>query len=258
MSYQPIKALRFKHALMRVLALLGAVHTPGQMYSHVLQTRAGPLHCDAKDDWFAGRFEDVGRARAEVARGSLNTFSGKWNWHWRRADDPEEAREMFIELVRIMPMVRSDQVDLKYPAGDQPHGVNTRLTYTYRDASNYKATSSLVLYGAMSPEQAQAVLRSLDDEGFIPGQVGLPDLQDSFAGCESYWDPEQDDAWHDLDCIELTTDKPELGAVSVHDLTDRFMDVVMTKGWDVQYRPAFYEAMRQRFEQRHERESVAG
>ena len=54
--------------------------------------------------------------------------------------------------------------------------VNTKISYLYRDADNYKMRHEVVIAGSMSEEQEKAIEDSLD-EGvyFIPSQVGLPD-----------------------------------------------------------------------------------
>ena len=60
-------------------------------------------------------------------------------------------------------------------------GPNTLIEYMYRDASNYKKTNVAVLKGRISLGQIGLIESSLNDgEFFIPGQVGLQDLQGEF------------------------------------------------------------------------------
>ena len=79
---------------------------------------------------------------------------------------------------------------------------NTRLSYLYRDADNYKQAMSVVFKGPLSLEQAERLVQALDDEdGFVPSAVGLPDLQE---GMSTPWDPEVDHPFHELDGLALT------------------------------------------------------
>lgn len=73
--------------------------------------------------------------------------------------------------------------------------MNTRFTYLYRDACNYKQFGVLVLAGDLRVED----LRPLAHEGmyFIPSQVGLADLQPEPL-------TEDDHVWHELVDTEAT------------------------------------------------------
>jgi len=46
----------------------------------LIETKAGQLSVRIYNDWLACRFDDVARAKNTVPSGSLNPFSGKWNW----------------------------------------------------------------------------------------------------------------------------------------------------------------------------------
>lgn len=52
----------------------------------------------------------------------------------------------------------------------------TEISYLYRDASNYKKTTTVVINGRVTVEQIKTVLECLD-EGmyFIPNQIGFPE-----------------------------------------------------------------------------------
>lgn len=54
--------------------------------------------------------------------------------------------------------------------------VNTKISYLYRDAGNYKMPNEAVVAGTVSECQISIIIDCLD-EGlyFIPGQVGLPE-----------------------------------------------------------------------------------
>lgn len=65
---------------------------------------------------------------------------------------------------------------------------NTKITYLYRDGSNNKIDASVIFSGAITLAErdrlVNAMLPAHDDDLFgtiIPGQVGLPDLQDQFG-----------------------------------------------------------------------------
>ena len=63
--------------LMEVGSLAESSHRP----YYAIATIAGELRVTVYEDWLACRFEDVARAQEEVISGSLNSWSGKWNWH---------------------------------------------------------------------------------------------------------------------------------------------------------------------------------
>jgi hypothetical protein len=69
-------------------------------------------------------------------------------------------------------------------------GRNTRFEYLYRDGANYKRSGFAVFAGEASLEIRDRIIRcAVDPEpdgygSFIPGQVGLPDLQDQFMKAE--------------------------------------------------------------------------
>lgn len=53
---------------------------------------------------------------------------------------------------------------------------NTRISYLYKDASNYKKHNEAVLPGTFTSERIEAIIGCLDaGEYFVPVQVGLPE-----------------------------------------------------------------------------------
>lgn len=87
-------------------------------------------------------------------------------------------------------------------------GRNTLIDYTYRDASNNKVHDCVILDGRLSETQIEAMLGALfEDEKFIPGQVGLDDLQGRFDHGRA-WEEQEDHVWHELRAIEFTDRKP--------------------------------------------------
>lgn len=124
-------------------------------------------------------------------------------------------------------------------------GVNTKIYLHYTDGANYKVGKTVVVHGRMSADDVRTVLASLDGgESFIPGQVGLPDLQDSFMDA-SEWNPEYDHVWHDL-CEISYTDAPPTENLGAVELAGAFSRVV----WDDSYRPPFYDEMTERYNER--------
>ena len=54
--------------------------------------------------------------------------------------------------------------------------MNTKISYLYRDADNYKKVNECVFAGALTAEQICAIKDCCDmGEYFIPSQVGLPE-----------------------------------------------------------------------------------
>lgn len=84
-------------------------------------------------------------------------------------------------------------------------GDATRLGYTYTDGTNHKFSSSIVLAGRITAEQAAMLAAKLAPGGeFVPRDVGMDMLQ---LVANGFWHS-SDHAWHTLDTIETTTDAP--------------------------------------------------
>ena len=101
----------------------------------------------------------------------------------------------------------------------KPQVEATKISYLYRDGSNYKVYNEVILAGRMTDEEKQTILDSLyDGDGFVPHAVGLP---------AEKFDSETDD---DTPFFELTKDDFEdvVAAVTpgidfdVHELVKRF------------------------------------
>lgn len=105
-------------------------------------------------------------------------------------------------------------------------GPNTRLTYQYRDASNYKQSDSVVFSGRIIDEQLRRLAAHLDEGTyFIAEQVALPNLRER-------WDTHYDDdhVWHELvpdDDIEYT----EAAPTDPRPVAD-FVDAFVATDWD--------------------------
>ncbi len=254
----------FQTACEAMLRRLGA--TEGRWRELSLPTVAGPLECSVYEDWLACAFDDVKAARAKVGHGSLNPFSGKWNWMYDKPG-PDELLHLYDQIARVVvpsgevaELVRAYAGDLQRL--DSRADINTRLSYMYRDADNYKVGGEAVFQGRFRLGEdllplLMSLARSEGAPSLIPGQVGLPDLQDSFQGCESRWDPERDHPWHEVTGIEpvLAESTPPTQDRSVFEFSRDVIRVGLGGGWDESYRPPFYELMQAR-QSRHEREGT--
>lgn len=82
-------------------------------------------------------------------------------------------------------------------------GVVTIIPVQYRDAANYKTRARIVLDGAITGSQIEAVRAALDEgEYYVPGQLGMDHLG---TGAWSSFPCEDDHGWHEmeLDGIEV-------------------------------------------------------
>ncbi len=215
-------------------------------YAFSFDTQAGRLLVTVYDDWVAAMFENP-KAAAELVGDDarLNKNSGKWNWHFT---DP--TADSLVELARgFAGVVVSDEeiedlVDDSFL--DEGEGDATLFRYGYRDADNYKTNSKVVLAGGFTRLDVKVLFACADREGdayFIPGQVGLADLQDNFSGCESMWLDERDHPYHEIHAIEQCDEEPAKDAMTMSDLVARFVAVAAEGGWDDNYKPAMYETM---------------
>jgi hypothetical protein len=84
----------------------GAMPTPDGFYQLQLQTSVGVLRLSMSEGHSLasvfGRFEEPERAVELIGRHQMNTYSGKWNHHWGKEDDPEIALRLFkADLERL-------------------------------------------------------------------------------------------------------------------------------------------------------------
>lgn len=105
--------------------------------------------------------------------------------------------------------------------------MNTKISYMYRDASNYKQCEEVIFEGEITEAEKEVILNNRD-EGlyFIPSQVGLDDLQSRMTGY-----PNSDDhVWHELNenDIEIVSDN-HTTFMSLKD----FVSLWKNKKWDL-------------------------
>src|SRR5271157_5760816 len=103
--------------------------------------------------------------------------------------------------------------------------MNTKITYQYRDGSNWKQFKEVILFGEISTTGRAKLYKHCDEgEWFIPSQVGLEDLQHLMTGF-----PGGDDhVWHELIGFEFT-EEPPTEVMTSKEFVTRFLK---TK-WDV-------------------------
>lgn len=160
---------------------------------------------------------------------------------------------------------------------------NTAITYLYRDGSNYKVDHTVVFSGAIRLEARDRLLSGLlppdDADGWgvlIPGQVGLPDLQNRFyrkeiATLEALLAPSEGPVQIRIDTsererleallVEMKATRPQWRETDdhiYHEVTDialtqaqptdprsidAFIEEVGAVTWDTDWRPSFYAEM---------------
>jgi hypothetical protein len=105
--------------------------------------------------------------------------------------------------------------------------MNTRISYRYADKTNCKQFTAIVVDGTITWEQIAPYLAT--QQSFIPGQIGLEDLQYRFAL------PGKDHPWHQItsEDIRPTEAKPTI-ALSGEELAWRLAHTT----WDASQRTA--------------------
>ena len=105
------------------------------------------------------------------------------------------------------------------------------MEYLYRDASNYKVQNAIVVDGTLTQSQIETICKTLNDDRFIPEQIGLP------ANRFEEIDPDEDHCWFELYAsgfyeveAEPSVDAATGKVITAQDLVERF---VATNGqWD--------------------------
>lgn len=191
-----------------------------------------------EDTWAGSRLHSVSGTKTDVRRYLLE-FVRK-----EVGDTPVEFMPEFPEdvttedngsLMALAEFKNGEQLSVKaYPLHnltereiDLP-GRNTRISYLYRDRSNYKAFNEVVIPGVLTHEQITDIISVLHDgEYFIPFQVGLPEER------PGKYDPDEDHIWFELDesSFEVTTEGASGFVPSAEKLYSNFMKVKEI-GWD--------------------------
>lgn len=97
--------------------------------------------------------------------------------------------------------------------------MNTKISYLYRDASNYKMPNDIVIAGLITEHQIDIIMDCLDGgQYFIPKQVGLP--EERFGE----W-TEDDHCWFELHRDSFVATGEEPGAdLTADELVWRFRE----------------------------------
>ena len=100
------KQLKLLNGMKEIAIEKGAVPTPNGSYQFQMQTCVGLLRLSFSDGHSLasvfGRFDEPERAVELIGRNNMNTYSGKWNHHWGKEDDPEIALRLFkADLERL-------------------------------------------------------------------------------------------------------------------------------------------------------------
>lgn len=264
------KKFNFEERALHMVKALGAESQPP--YNELtLQTLAGPMRVHPYDTWMACRFEDVERAKKLSPAGSLNPFSGKWNWHYTKPGE-NDLEHLYVQLCGVIEepeevSVLLEQFEASKAALPQDPDLEllVRLSYQYRDGDNYKVGADVYFEGAPRwGKGVRSMLLALDSgEGrpsMIPGMVGLEDLQDSFqTSSGNRWDPDRDHPWHEVTGIEMVQAGEGCApSGSFDDFAKAVFSAAFVKGWDESYKPPFYPEMaaRQKSYERSMRESA--
>ncbi len=247
----------FKELMEVALYRLGAESDGSGTFT--LMTMAGPLYCRPEEQALRTQFQRVDFASGVVQGENFNHASGRWDFVFEKAAR-DQVRSVFIDLAGILPALpQYGDFPGAADAGILP--VSTILSYFYRDHSNSKVGASVVFAPERAPRLylAQALTRAcclhLGTACFVPGQVGLKDLQGSFLGCEHIWDPAIDHAFHEISGLSWSRVATPSDRRTFSEFVDNCIELALARvGWDESYRPPFYEELRANFEARRQRD----
>lgn len=126
--------------------------------------------------------EEVLNLFKRTAKDYLQTEKGcqefQWNGNAFNWNDFANIPETYLleHGIHSLPIV-SDMV-IEVDANEQPgegvesEGKNTRISYLYRDASNYKRPNEVIVQGTFTSKQIDTIISCLDEgEYFIPDQI---------------------------------------------------------------------------------------
>ena len=103
---------------------------------------------------------------------------------------------------------------------------NTKISYMYRDADNYKAYNDEVFAGILMSFQVKEIMSKCDsDNHFIPEQVDMVPLQKQLQ-CYDTKDWDVDHPWHELLEIEQVDIQPT-SKILAQKLYENFMKIKM-------------------------------
>ncbi len=90
--------------------------------------------------------------------------------------------------------------------------MNTKISYLYRDAANYKKFSEVIISGKLEMDTLEPFF--YENQFFSPRHVGLPDLREFPLN-------EDDHPWHEITACTPTDEKYSI-TMKVQELWTRF------------------------------------
>ena len=234
---------RFGDSHAEAAAALAAIYAPDLRVDHQPVTHAGAL-----DALVCGVNATLGLLPGGPTLRAVDAHPDPWEAGCAvgeallsfQAADPAQAAETSAAVAEALLAAVGDIARvagaLRPPLAGRE--LNTRLTYTYADADNYKATETVVLAGEPALGDLD-VIRDAMQEGFIPSQVGLEDLQarlQAFDSAERAAEIEADPSldpdhpWHWIeafigDGVDLTDEPASQYAPTLRELVIAFRDV---------------------------------
>lgn len=111
---------------------------------------------------------------------------------------------------------------------------NTKMTFMYRDADNYKSFSDVILSGTMSDDDLKAIKENLDrGMFFIPHQLGLPTPAEQMQGYDGFPNDELDHGWTTFPDVKNVSEF-ETYEPPTHDMPIKvFVERMKTEDWCV-------------------------
>lgn len=102
---------------------------------------------------------------------------------------------------------------------------NTKITYLYRDADNYKVLNTAIVSGELTHKEIEEICAALEDKQyFIPHQVGLPETRFDDV-------TEADHPWFELEEQDFEeTDEDPTVDITTEELYSAFMEAAGS--WD--------------------------
>ena len=182
---------------------------PIELYATELDDAGNPVsetQFTVKSAWLQSYLGVDNRTQLEA----LLTNSDSW--------DPMEIFKMAKAEPQYSEFLEGDTVFLSGNTNQ-----NTRISFLYRDADNYKVYSDCVIDGLLTKAQQSVILACLDEgEYFIPEEVGLKGKTFTDLGYD--YDPQSDHPWFELSENPFeVTDLPPSVAVTADQLTNAFI-----------------------------------
>lgn len=226
----------------RMLELLGAPHAEEGGYQ--VETLAGPCLFKLQAGYLVGEF-----ARPKIAH-ALVESADPVTGQWIIAEANAECLEAFCSVAGILrDLPRYGELG---PDAGTRLGSSVRISYLYRDLAGS------VIGGAVgfAPENRRCMhishafvrLCVPDDRGygvcFVPGQVGVKDLQDAFIDSAPSWNPDVDHPMHEVTGFEWDSRAAQTDSRTFSEFVAECAQLVFSgEGWKADYLPSFARAL---------------